>query len=104
MLKQYKKVSTDNRATNQLQENVEQALDPIISKEIIDGVLHKSIALITGQNNIIEHKLGRPIRGWFATRKRADSRLWDTQDTNTNTSTTLSLNCSANVTIDLWVF
>lgn len=104
MLKQYKKISSSDRAVNQLQENVEQVLSPIIDKEIIDGILIKDIELTTGQDNHINHLLGKTLTGYLITRQKASAIIWDSQDSNTSQSRTLILNCSANVTVSLWVF
>lgn len=104
MLKKIKKVFSEDREVNQLQENIEQVITPIIDKQILDGIIIKSISLIAGQDNPISHKLSRPLRGWVIVRKREQSDIWDTQDTNTQKSRTLNLQCSTNVTVDLWVF
>lgn len=104
MLKQVKKISSDIREVNQLQENVEQVLSPIIDKEILDGILIKDVQLVTGQDNIVSHLLGRDLVGWIVTRQKSNAVVWDSQDSSTSKSRTLTLNCSANVTISLWVF
>lgn len=104
MLKHYKKISSDSRAVNQLQENVEQALNPIVDKQILDGILIKDISLISGQDNNINHLLGRELLGWTIVRQKANSIIWDSQDSSISKSRTLTLNCSADVTISIWVF
>lgn len=100
MLKQLKKVSSDNREINQLQENVEQVTSPIISKQIVDGILIRDISLTTGSIDIISHKLARKPVGYIIVKRSANSTIWDTA---MNTSS-MELNCSANVTVSIWVF
>jgi hypothetical protein len=102
--KQLKKVSSNNKEINQIQENVEQALTPIIASQIVDGVIIKNKQIESGKVNLIAHKLGREPLGYIIIRKRADSRIWDTQDTNKNKKTTLALQCSTTVHVDIWVF
>ena len=79
------------------------SLDLISSKEILDGISLKNVSLLTGANTI-NHTLGRKPLGYFIVRKRAQSDIWDTQDSNPNQAITLILNCSANVTVDLWIY
>ena len=104
MLKQLKKISSSDRAVNQLQENVEQVLSPIVDKEILDGILIKDVQLITGQLNKINHLLGKRLTGYTVVRQNANATIWDSQDLSLSQSRTLTLNCSANVKISLWVF
>jgi len=100
----FKKVNSDNEQLNKMQENVSQALLPVLGSAILDGVLLTEIELTTGQANLIEHKLGRRPLGWIAVRKRAESTLWDNQNANLLNNRTLDLRCSSNVTVDLWIF
>lgn len=87
-----------------IQDNVGRAVDPLINIPYLDGVLLKSVALVTGSTNHVPHKLGRALTGWFAVRWRASATVYDAQDANTTPSLTLDLIVSANVTVDLWVF
>lgn len=103
MLKDFKKISSTNKEVKQLQENVEQAIKPIINSQIVDGVLVKNIVIVSGTEKFVEHKLGREPIGFIVVRKRANAIIWDDQDNNTN-KRTFSLNSSANVTIDAWIF
>lgn len=104
MLKAYKKFRSDDSELNELQENVQDVLTPVINSQVIDGVLLKNVVLDSTLNNIVEHRLGRAPEGWILVRKRAQSTIWDLQDSNVTPSRTLILKCSANVTVDLWVF
>jgi len=103
-LKRFKKINTEDRERDQLQENVDQFLEQILRREIIPGILLESISLTTGTPNEISHKLGRKLIGWNVTRMRSQATVWDNQDTNTRKDRTLILNVSANVTVDLWIF
>lgn len=99
-----KKVGLKDPESQKLQQNVENAIEPIIRKEIIDGVLIKDVCLRAGISNEVKHALGRIPQGWIVVRKRADARIWDIQDHNRNPSKTLALTCSHDVKIDLWIF
>lgn len=78
-------------------------IEPIISNPIMQGIALKDISLITG-TNVINHKLGRSLLGWFITRIKADSLIHDSQDTNQTPQLTLTLVSSAPTTISLWVY
>jgi hypothetical protein len=99
-----KKVGTQDKDLQKVQQNVENTIEPIIRKEIVDGVLLKKVCLEPGVSNEVKHSLGRKPLGWIVVRKRADARIWDVQDFNNNPSKTLSIACSHSVTVDLWIF
>lgn len=80
------------------------ALDPVISNPIVNGLLLQEQSLTTGAN-IINHKLGRKLVGWYVTRMRGvAASIYDTQDNNQTPQLTLNLNASTPVVCDLWVF
>lgn len=87
-----------------LNENLQSMLEPVLKKEILDGILLKNITLTTGVLNHVSHKLQRPVIGYFVVRADASSNVWDSEDDNLNRDVFLDLRCSANVTVSLWVF
>lgn len=103
-IRAFKKIPTNNKEVDKLQSNIEQFVTPIISSQIIDGILLKDIILQGSTTNEVSHKLGRKLLGWIIIRKRANSTIWDEQDTNKSPSKNLLLNCSNTVTVDIWVF
>ena len=103
-VKQFKKIGIQDKDTNKLQNNIEIALKPVLNSQIIDGVLLKCVDLDPLLRNEVAHKLGRAPLGFIVVRKRADSRIWDLQDTNPASTRTLTLACSHLVQVDLWVF
>ena len=103
-IKKFKQVRLGELAIQKFQDNTRTTFDAITDRQILDGILLKAVVLKTGKTNEIEHKLGRPPLGWFITRKRVTADIWDSQDSNVNISSTLNLECSADVTIDLWIF
>lgn len=100
----FKKHSSENQDLNKVQSNIEQFVKQFSLNPLLDGVLVKNIALTSSTTNVVSHKLGRKPIGFLVVRKRANSVVWDEQDDNKKPESTLLLNCSANVTIDLWVF
>lgn len=80
-------------------------LNRVVDLPLVKGVALKNVQLLAAFNpNVINHKLGRKLQGWVLTRKRASSIVYDTQDTNQEDHLTLFLRCSADVSVDLFVF
>lgn len=103
----FKKIRTVNfkdSDINRMQDNVVQGIDSLGQVPLIDGVLIENVVLTTGITNHIPHKLQRPLIGWMITRMRANSIVWDSQDAAAQPAQILDLHCSANVTVDIWVF
>lgn len=97
-------VQTSDRNLNQIQRNFLDGLQPILQSPLVNGTLLSGIELISGQTNIVNHGLNRKLLGWVLTRVRAQSTVWDDQDLNPDPDKTLLLQCSTNVTVDLYVF
>lgn len=103
-VKRFKKIKAKNSDLNQVQQNVEEVVNPIINAQIVDGVLLRNLKLCALEANLITHKLGRPALGWIVVRQRADSRIWDIQDANVLKTSSIALTCSHDVEVDLWIF
>jgi hypothetical protein len=86
-----------------MQVNWAQDLNPVIANQLVNGQLLQSVKLAAGKN-VVNHKLGRTLIGWFPTRIRSSATFYDQQDGNSNPATTLILYASAACTADLWVF
>lgn len=86
-----------------LQSNWASLLDPLLDQPITKGQILENVQLATGAN-VINHKLGRKLRGWFIVRQRALANVYDTQDTNPTAAVTLQLTSDANVKVDIFVF
>lgn len=106
-LKKFQKIDHPDYAVNRIQDNIEQAFEPVTRSEILQGVLTSSVQLKTGQDNLVEHKLGREVRGYLVIAKSASAtvcdKLLDATD-NTNKKLFLNLQSSADVTVRLWIF
>lgn len=96
-------VQTDDRKVNQLQQNLKQALDPLLQNPLLNGYIISDIDLATG-DNIISHGLNRPLQGWVQVLADAGVTLYDKQSENTTPSSTLVLNSSGAATVSLYVF
>jgi len=103
-LKSFKKVKLSDSSTSRLQDNCQTTFESLTKVSLLDGILIKDLALTASSTNEIEHKLDRNPIGWIVVRQGAQANIWDLQDANKSPSKSLSLACSADVTIDLWVF
>jgi hypothetical protein len=79
------------------------AIEPVLNNPTNMSNLLSNIQLSTG-TNVINHKLGRKLRGWIPTRIRAAALIFDDQDSNQHPELTLILVSSAPCVIDLEVF
>lgn len=74
------------------QDDVRRCLDSIIAQEILGGEagahLLQDQALTYGQENLVEHKLGRAFRGWIAVRVRAKVSRFSAYQTSNQAITT----------------
>jgi len=103
MLPKIQLVQSDDRVLNLFQDRVLKSVNPVLNNPLLDGILLQSVALING-DTVVNHLLGRPLVGWFVTRRRAAATIYDKQDTNGTPNLTLVLNSSAAVTVDICVF
>lgn len=94
---------TDNTQMVQMQNQWSSQLNPILRNALNQGLLLQNVQLVSGAN-VINHKLGRNLVGWFITRQRSAATLYDTQDVNQISNLTLNLTSSATVNVDLYVF
>lgn len=94
---------TASKDLSLLQTNWAQQLNPVIQLPINSGSILQNILLSTGLN-VVNHKLGRKLQGWFIVRQNAVANVYDSQDVNPYPDLTLFLNSSADVMINLFVF
>ena len=104
MYKHFKKVDIEDQILSRFQDNVEGAISTLPDTEIIQGRIVKNVELLSASTVKVSHKLGRALLGWTIIRQRASSIVWDLQDANKTPNLTLDLKCSADVTVDIWVF
>ena len=93
------------RVINTLQSNIQNSINPMVSKIQNDSTILTSISLIAGKNNIINHTLNRILNGWQIVRMRSvAAEIFDTQDNNPSPNLTLWLTPNVNVIVDILVF
>jgi hypothetical protein len=107
MARNFKKIHASDqdqlaRVLNTVQSNVQEALSDLQNSKISNGVLLQSLSLIAG-NNVIRHKLGRKAFGFIIVSSSAVSNFSDDLIT-AGTAEYFTLNSSAALTVNIWVF
>jgi len=87
-----------------VQENVKRVLDEITDKPHMDSSLLESVVLTTGTTTLVEHKLGRNIRGWYIADRNAGATVYRDTASTADLAEFLPLITSATVTVSLVVF
>tara|TARA_Y100000310_G_C20671353_1_gene810490 strand:+ start:2469 stop:2786 length:318 start_codon:yes stop_codon:yes gene_type:complete len=103
-LRRFERIATLDDVLNRVQERLEDSLAPVMDASIIDGQLITGQELVSGTTSIINHKLGRNIRGWIVVAKNAAQHVYDVQSSNDDPDKFLYLTAGGTVTVDLWVF
>lgn len=102
MLPQIPLLNTGDYKLDQIQKNIAQAVSNILKIPYLNGSEIKNVSLLSSDVNSINHKLGRKYQGYFITSLNANSTVWIS---NTNESeTTINLSCSADCSINIWVY
>lgn len=91
------------RTVNQLQQNIINAVNPVITNPLTQGTILTGQQLSPGSNTI-NTGINRTLQGWIIVRQRAAATIFDTQDSNPTPTKTLRLNSSAAVSVDIYVF
>lgn len=86
-----------------MQDNITSAFNDLIKPQI-NSILLENIELTT-EEVLVEHLLGKKVRGWKITSKSANANIWDSiKSTNVDLTKYLPLTASAVVTVDIEVF
>lgn len=94
-------LKSDLPALDMYQTRLKSILDPVLAKEILQGHLLSDLIVVAGAN-VINHKLGRNIIGWFIVDATAAVTAYRSGNINaTNITLTFSGGASS---VSLWVF
>ena len=78
-------------------------IEPFLNRPTNQANLLKEVQLVNG-TNVINHRLGRKLQGWYLTRIRGAAVIYDNQDANQKPEQSLILVSNADVSVDLAVF
>ncbi len=103
----FPRIQTSDKDLQLIQDNIDKTFSPILSMPMAGGNVLASIVLVTGQDNLIAHKLGRKARYFIVINQNADATVWNPISTalgNAQSDTQfINLQCSADCTVTLWV-
>lgn len=101
MIRDFKRFTSQNVELTQLQSKLQEFFAPFVSNPLLDGTLLTGVVLAVGENKV-EHKLQRAPLGWIVVGKNATCDIWEpSKDLN---KAFITLQSSAAVTVNLWVF
>jgi hypothetical protein len=96
--------NTSVRELSMMQTAWAQSINPVLSQALLKGNTLNNVVLSVG-DNVIDHKLGRPLQGWIVIRMQDGfTQLYDKQNSNQMKDKTLVLNSSGIGRVDLIVF
>lgn len=98
-MRSFKTVQISDDATKRFQDNVRDAVEPLLRLPLNDGVLLENLTLVPGSDNQVNHKLGRVPRAWLVVDRRQNASVWRTGWTNS----LLTLQVDADCVVSLWV-
>lgn len=102
--------SVEPRDIVQVQDNVATILNEIVDKPHMDSFLLEGVELdgYSSEANVVttlvEHKLGRKVRGWFVVDRDNNGTVWRDTSSTADLTKYLPLKSEAPVTIALVVF
>lgn len=76
-------------------------LNPVLANLLIQGSQLSGIVLVANTPQSFNHFLGKNQTGWIVTDQNSSANIYRTQPFN---DSTLTLESSADVTINLWVY
>lgn len=105
--KTFVSVSHEDDDISRIQDNISNALDPVLETEILDGVLLPNQTIPGGGKLVAAHGLGRPAQGYmvvFASAAVSAPYAPPALQTTPNGAVVLQFDSGAGATISLWIF
>lgn len=99
MIRSFKRINAKDYDLSKVQDNVDDALSPILSSEVLNGIILSDLE-VSSTEQIFNHRLNRQPLGWFVIDRTDDIRVWRTS-WNTKTITLKANNSGA---VSLWIF
>jgi hypothetical protein len=101
----FKRIQTSTQEVQLIQDNIATALQPLEAMPMVGGNL-VTADLVTGQDNLVRHGLGRKPKLYLIGNLNVDATVWSPVATSMNSSsdaTFINLRCSADCTVSVWV-
>lgn len=105
MLKAFRRVNLGkDPALTQLQDNISAALQPLVKNPLLDGLLIDDITLTSGSTTVVNHGLGRKVRGYIVVKSNANVTVYIVEANQVAPEAQLVLSTTVTATISLYVF
>lgn len=105
MIAQFTKIQSPDDVLNRVQDQLAKTLNPVLRNSLLNGNLVRGVVLVASTPQQVAHGLGRPWVSFFVCNPRAAAEIYGTSlPTDGNANLVLSVESSADVTTDLWVF
>jgi hypothetical protein len=101
MIGQMRQTIFDDSKLTLFQAAINDQFSQVSQIPFINGVRLSSISLTNGVANTVDTSLGRKASGYMIILKDANADVWNDS---IESDSQITLWCSADVTIDLWVF
>lgn len=102
--KKLRRIQSDDRTQNQLQDNVGDVLDQITARAHLDSQVLYNVRLVVGEANVVPHKLGRAYSSFLPCSMQGVADVWEDKDNNNSPQLNLILYSNGNITLDLEVW
>lgn len=103
----FSKINTPDQNLNLVQDNVDKALVPLQQIPMVGGNVLSGVSLLSGQDNLVPHKLGRAVQYFIIMSLNAQSIIWTQAASALKNQSTdniyINLRTSANCTATIWV-
>jgi hypothetical protein len=100
-------IITTDQNLQLIQNNVNNALTPLQNQPMTGGVLLNNLSLISGQDNLIQHTLGRVPVIYFIGNFTVNTTVWSPTSSSLNGASsnalTINLRCSTSCNVSMWI-
>lgn len=101
----FKKIYTEDKNLQQVQDNVDDALRPLQSLPLSKAVLVSNISLTSGQDNLVPHGLNKAPLLWILAAQNTNSRVWSQNSSQLNNQSSnerlINIRCSTTCVVNL---
>lgn len=102
-IKSFKKINTSLRELDKVQSNISDYVQPLTNNPMLDGLILTEVDVSTS-STIVNHGLGRDIRGWFIVNKDSNINVWAVSSEQSFPGTQLVLTASGTGIVSIYVF
>lgn len=95
----FSSINTPDKNLQLIQDNITKTITPVLAMPMVGGNTLTQVSLVSGQDNQIPHKLGRPSQYFLVIQQNANSNVWQVSADGTY----IVLRCSASCIVSLWV-